>query len=74
VRRRVFVPASTIVLAGALLMSGSCAQARPGRPLRVQPVSSLPRSRSSHVVVTVMENEEDTDVLGNPAPIRAAAG
>ena len=66
-RRRVFVPASAIVLAGALLMSGGCAQARPARPLGVQPVSSLPRPRSSHVVVIVMENEEDTDILGNPA-------
>jgi hypothetical protein len=29
--------------------------------------AALPRSRGSHVVVIVMENKEDSDVLGNPA-------
>jgi hypothetical protein len=29
--------------------------------------TGLPASKSSHIVVIVMENKEDTDVLGNPA-------
>jgi phosphatidylinositol-3-phosphatase len=58
---------SAIALTTALLIATGCAQAHPGRPLDVQPASALPRPTSSHVVVIVMENEEDTDVLGSPA-------
>jgi hypothetical protein len=54
-------------LALAVLLAGGCAQARPGKPLAVGPVASLPRASSSHVVVIVMENRESSEVLGNPA-------
>lgn len=58
---------SAVVLAVVLLFAAGCAQASPGKPLGVQAASRLPRSTSSHVVVIVMENEEDTDIVGNPA-------
>jgi hypothetical protein len=55
------------VLGAALLFTAGCAQARPGRPLAVPAVSGLPQPKSSHVVVVVMENEEQSSVIGNPA-------
>jgi phosphatidylinositol-3-phosphatase len=63
VQRRVLESASAAAL--ALMFAAGCAHARPGRPLGVPPVSSLPRSSASHVIVLVMENAEDTDVLAN---------
>jgi phosphatidylinositol-3-phosphatase len=65
VPRRVLESVSAI--ASALVFAVGCGQARPGAPLGVQPVSGLPHSTSSHVIVVVMENAEDTDVLGNRA-------
>jgi phosphatidylinositol-3-phosphatase len=58
----------TVVLASTtLLLSAGCGAAHAGRSLRVQPLSQLPRSSASHVITIVMENEEDTDIVGNPA-------
>lgn len=54
-------------LAFALLLAAGCGQAHSGKPLGVQPLSSLPHASSSHVLVIVMENEESTDVLANAA-------
>lgn len=56
-----------MALAVALPLATGCAQARPGKPLGVGRASELPRGRSSHVIVILMENEEDTDVIGSPA-------
>ena len=70
-QRRVLESVSAIAL--ALLLAAGCGQARPGRPLAAQPLSGLSRPTSSHVIVLVMENAEDTDVLGNPAAPYTAA-
>lgn len=67
VRLRVLGSMSAIVVATVFLFATGCAQAHPGGTPGAQPASRLPRSTSSHVVVIVMENEEDTEVLGNPA-------
>jgi hypothetical protein len=48
-----------------LAVSG-CGHAAAGRPLGLQR-AALPTSRSSRIVVIVMENKESTDVIGNPA-------
>jgi phosphatidylinositol-3-phosphatase len=57
------------VIATALVLSlaTGCGSAHPGRPLALGPVASLPRSATSHVIVMVMENEESSDIVGNPA-------
>jgi hypothetical protein len=67
VMHRVLECASAIALATALLFCDGCAQAGAGRPLNVQPVSSLPSPASSHVIVIMMENAEYSEVLGNAA-------
>jgi phosphatidylinositol-3-phosphatase len=50
-----------VALAGALLLG--CGSASPGRPLDLP--RALPASRSSHVVVIVLENRESSEVVGN---------
>jgi phosphatidylinositol-3-phosphatase len=54
-----------LTLAPAAIVA--CASARPGRTLVGRAPSSLSRSRSSHVIVLVMENEETTSVIGSSA-------
>jgi hypothetical protein len=44
---------------------GGCGSARPGRALAAGPADALAPSRSSHVVVVVMENEEAGSVIGS---------
>ncbi len=66
-QRRALACGRTLALIAALLSFAGCAQARPGRPLDVQAASSIPRSKSSHVIVMVMENAEYGEVLGNSA-------
>jgi phosphatidylinositol-3-phosphatase len=66
---RVLERVSVIVLAAALLLAAGCAQAsdtHPGGPLAVPAAARLPRSHASHVLVVMMENEEDTSVVGSP--------
>jgi phosphatidylinositol-3-phosphatase len=53
-------------LAACLLAIG-CGQAHPGRALAIGSTSRLPASRSSHVVVIVMENAEYEEVIGSAA-------
>jgi phosphatidylinositol-3-phosphatase len=65
VRRRVLDGA--VALALALLFAAGCTHARPGSSLALQPLSKLPRSSASHVLLIVMENEESSDVLGSAA-------
>jgi hypothetical protein len=48
-----------------LLCVTGCAQAHPGKALDLQPAAGLPRSKASHVLVIMMENEEDTSIVGN---------
>jgi hypothetical protein len=48
----------------ALLALG-CGSSPAGKPLSLTP--ALPHSTSSHVITIVMENEEDTDIVGSPA-------
>ena len=67
VQLRVLGSTSVIAVAGVLLFAAGCAQAQPGGSLTAQPVSTLARSSNSHVIVIVMENEEQTNVLGSPA-------
>jgi hypothetical protein len=71
VLRRVPESLSAVALALLLIFALGCAQAhssaQPGGSLGVQAGSALPRSTSSHMLVLLMENEEDTSVLGNPA-------
>jgi hypothetical protein len=49
------------------LFAVGCAQAHPGKSLGIQAASKLPQSKSSHVLVMMMENEENTSILGNPS-------
>jgi hypothetical protein len=58
---------SVLALVLLLLCAAGCAQANPGRPLKVQAASALPRSKSSHVIVVMMENEEATSIVGDSA-------
>jgi len=67
VRRGMSESVCVTVLATAFLLATGCAQAHPGGRLDVRSASKLPHSRSSHVLVLVMENEESTDIVGNRA-------
>jgi hypothetical protein len=53
-----------------LLFAAGCAQAHTdthaGKPLGIQGASAVAASKTSHVLVVMMENEESTSVLGNP--------
>ncbi len=51
----------------SLLFAAGCSDAKPGTPLSPGHATGLPRSSASHVIVVVMENEEDTDVIGSRA-------
>jgi len=55
----------SLALVALLLAAGqlSCGGSRPGDPLALP--ASLPKPRTSHVVVIVMENKEYGDVIGN---------
>jgi hypothetical protein len=55
---------SATAIATALLALG-CGSAPAGKPLPLS--STLPRSAASHVIVMVMENEENTSIVGNGA-------
>ena len=57
VQRRILERMSAVVL--ALAFAAGCGQARAGRPLSVGAEAGLPHSRSSHVLVMVMENAEE---------------
>ncbi len=54
-----------IAALAALACSAGCGQASPGKPLSLGGGSALPRSRSSHVIVVVMENAEYGEVIGS---------
>jgi phosphatidylinositol-3-phosphatase len=62
VRQRLLGSATAIVIA---LLALGCGSASAGKPLALVP--SLPHSSTSHVIVMVMENEENTSILGNSA-------
>ncbi len=64
VRRNVFESVCLTLLTIASLLAAGCAQARPGAPLDVGSAAKAPIARSSHVLVMVMENEENTDIVG----------
>jgi len=51
----------------ACLPAIGCGQAHPGKALAIGSTSRLPPSRSSHVVVIVMENAEYEEVIGSAA-------
>ncbi len=51
---------------GLTLLTSGCAQAHPGKPINASGASGLPRSKASHVLVVMMENEEATSVVGSP--------
>jgi hypothetical protein len=51
----------------ALACSAGCGQASPGASLSLGSSSALPSSRSSHVIVIVMENAEYAEVIGSSA-------
>jgi len=67
VRSRLSASVSALASVLLLVVAVGCAQAHPGKALNVQAAAKLPRSSSSHVLVVMMENEEDTSVLGSPA-------
>jgi hypothetical protein len=52
-------------MVAAAVALGACGGARAGRSLAVGPPSSLHGSRSSQVIVVVLENEEASDVIGS---------
>jgi phosphatidylinositol-3-phosphatase len=52
-----------LAIASAAVILGGCGSARPGRALAAGPAVALSPSRSSHVVVILMENEEAGDVI-----------
>ena len=60
-----------MLLAASLLASAAviaaCGQAAPGHALAVGPLKALHGSRTSHVAIIVMENEEASAVIGNSA-------
>jgi hypothetical protein len=55
------------VAAAAVVACAGCAGARPGPPLAAGPVSQLPASARSHVIVIVMENASYEEVIGAPS-------
>jgi hypothetical protein len=61
---RILVAASLLATAAAV---AACGQAMPGRALAVGPLKALPRSRTSHVAIIVMENEEASGIIRNSA-------
>ena len=57
-----------LLLAVAVLAAASgCGSSKAGPPLAVGPVSSLPASARSHIVVVVIENAEYPEVIGSPS-------
>jgi hypothetical protein len=57
---------SVTALAILLLFASGCAHAHPGK-VAVPSAATVAASRSSHVLVIVLENEEATSVVGNAA-------
>jgi hypothetical protein len=49
------------------LLAVGCGGTAPGSSLALGPASQLPRSRSSHIVVIVMENADYGEVIASPA-------
>lgn len=60
--RRILLAASLLATAA---IAGSCGATTPGRAIAVGPLKSLQRSRTSHVAIIVMENEDAAAVIGN---------
>ncbi|HEY2141894.1 MAG TPA: alkaline phosphatase family protein [Solirubrobacteraceae bacterium] len=60
------VRSSTAAAAAVLLLALGCGSTRPGAILDVKTASALPRSRVSRVIVLVMENKEESDIIGSP--------
>jgi len=59
---------AALLLAGAIVIAAvglGRAHARPGAPLKIGSIAALSPSRSSHIVVIVMENKENSDILGS---------
>ena len=50
-----------------LALCAGCGHTQPGAPLALGPAAKLPRPRSSHIVVIVMENAEYGEVIGTSA-------
>jgi hypothetical protein len=51
----------------AVVLTAGCAQAHPGKSIGEAPGLTAARSKSSHVIVIMMENAEYGEVLGNSA-------
>ena len=64
---RVHLRIFAVSLLAAAAVLAACGQATPGRALAVGPLKSLPHSRTSHIAIIVMENEEAAEVIGNSA-------
>jgi hypothetical protein len=57
-----------VAVAFALLLAAvGCGSSRPGVVLDVKTAAALQRSHESHVIVIVMENKEETDIIGSHA-------
>jgi phosphatidylinositol-3-phosphatase len=65
VSRRLRIARSLLAGVAIGLLAAGCGAAHAGRTLALPAGDQLPRSRSSHVVVVVMENKEAGDVLGS---------
>src|SRR5438874_2940052 len=63
----VIAGALACMLMGAAAVLFGCARSHAGRPLAVGSADALPRSRTSHVIVVVMENAEYGEVVGSIA-------
>jgi hypothetical protein len=59
--------AAVVVVVAAMALSTGCGEASPGKPLSLGASSTLPRSRTSHVIVVAMENAEYGEVIGSSA-------
>lgn len=64
--RRVLVKSASAAALTVLLMSVlGCGRAAPGKALDARSASALAPSKTSKLIVIVMENEEDTSIRGN---------
>jgi phosphatidylinositol-3-phosphatase len=63
--RRGLTPALAALLGLALVLSVGCGSAAPGHALSLGPISALPGSRASRVIVVAMENAEYGEVIGS---------
>jgi len=65
--RRASLRLPSALLAALAVLCGGCDHAGPGLALGVGHAARLPASRTSHVVVVVMENKEAPEVIGSSA-------